>query len=265
MSNQKKTHELIRQNEQIVKKPQKHDANLQKNSTLYFQIGLIVCLLVTYGLFEMKFETTIENYGDLPPLDPPTYIDIPIIKTVRPTIDEPVKQKQKKLLHEFIEVPNDTPDLPFEDVPLEKPSEDVNPPINPDTFKGLDNPGDDVDDVDFIRVEQVPIYPGCEKKKTNEERRKCMSDKITKLVQRKFRGGDIASEYDLYGKQVIRTQFKIDKTGHVTDVKVKGTHPELEKEAKRVINKIPEMTPGKQRDKNVGVIYALPIVFKVQN
>ena len=37
-------------------KPRKHDANLQKNSTLNFQIGLILCLLGTYGVFEMKFK-----------------------------------------------------------------------------------------------------------------------------------------------------------------------------------------------------------------
>jgi protein TonB len=37
------------------KKSQKHDVNLQTNSTLYFQIGLILCLLGTYALFEMQF------------------------------------------------------------------------------------------------------------------------------------------------------------------------------------------------------------------
>ena len=116
----------------------------------------------------------------------------------------------------------------------------------------------------FIRVEQVPIYPGCENKKTNEDKRKCMSDKITQLVQKKFNTG-LGSELGLTGKQTIRTQFKIDKTGRVTDINVRGTHPELEDEAKRVINNIPEMTPGKQHDKNVGVIYTLPIVFDVQN
>ena len=51
----KKNHELIRQNEKIVKKPHKHDANLQKNSTLYFQIGLLLCLLASYGALEMNF------------------------------------------------------------------------------------------------------------------------------------------------------------------------------------------------------------------
>ncbi len=35
-------------------------------------------------------------------------------------------------------------------------------------------------------VEQVPIFPGCEKLSTNGERKACMSEKISKLVQRKF-------------------------------------------------------------------------------
>ncbi|MCL6295379.1 energy transducer TonB [Jejuia spongiicola] len=245
-----------------MKKSQKHDANLQKNSTLYFQIGLIVCLLGAYGLFEMKFETTIPNYGELPKIEDPTYVAIPIIKTVKPTFDEPVEKKQSKPSNEFVEVPDTTPDKLFNDEPVkEKQSDNVNPPIDDEEFN-VEVP--DPVDVPFAMIEEVPIYPGCEKKKTNDERRKCMSEKITKLVQKKFNTG-IGDDLGLSGKQVIRTQFKIDKTGHVTDVKVRGPHSKLEKEAQRVINKIPEMTPGKQRDKNVGVIYSLPIVFKVEN
>ena len=38
MKTPKKTLDLIRQNEQVVKKSQKHDANLQKNSVLFFQV-----------------------------------------------------------------------------------------------------------------------------------------------------------------------------------------------------------------------------------
>ena len=55
MSFSKKNHELVVQNEQSVKKPQKHDANLQKNTTVYFQVGLILTLLTTYSLIEMQF------------------------------------------------------------------------------------------------------------------------------------------------------------------------------------------------------------------
>ena len=57
MKNSKNPHNIAGQSNGLVPKSRKHDANLQKNTTLYFQIGLILCLLGTYGLFEMRFET----------------------------------------------------------------------------------------------------------------------------------------------------------------------------------------------------------------
>lgn len=261
MSNPKKTHEPIRQNEVNVKKSQKHDVNLRKNSSLYFQLGLIVCLLAAYALLEMKFETTIPKVVEMLPPDEMYMTDVKVFKPEVAVVDEPVKQKASKPKNDDYEVvPDTTPDV-F-DKP-EKPTTSVVQPLNPGDMTLEDKPVEP-EDVIFERIEQVPIYPGCENKKTNEDKRKCMSDKITQLIQRKF-NTNLGGELGLSGKQVIRTQFKIDKTGHVIDVKVRGTHPDLENEAERVINTIPEMTPGKQRDKNVGVIYTLPIIFEVQD
>lgn len=256
----KEAHESIRQNGEIVKKSQKHDANLRKNSMLYFQVGLIVCLLAAVGLLEMKFETSIPKYVEVD-YSKDSMVDVPNIIPEEPKASEPIKPDTFKKPDDYVPVPDETPLNPF-DPKIEEPTKDVNLPKDQKLVKLIPPPIDN--EVDFIRVEHVPIYPGCENKKSNDERRKCMSDKITQLVQRKF-NTNLGSELGLNGKQTIRTQFKIDKTGHVTDIKVRGTHPELEAEAQRVINFIPEMTPGKQRDKNVGVIYALPIVFEVQN
>ena len=263
MSNPKKTHELIRQNEQIVKKSQKHDANLQKNSTLYFQVGLIICLFMVYGLFEMKFESEIPKESSFN-FDPePEEIRIENFKIYVEPVKEvqPEPKKSNKLIDKVEEIDNDAP---LEEAMNIK-TADQNTTSKPIAIGDIIVEGPPVDQppVDFVSVEEVPVYPGCENKKTNLDKRKCMSEKITKLVQRKF-DTNLGSELGLSGKQVIRTQFKIDKTGHVTDIKTRGTHPDLEKEAERVINNIPEMTPGKQRDKNVGVIYTLPIVFSVQ-
>ena len=261
MSYLKKTHELIRQNEQIVKKSQKHETNLQKNSTLYFQIGLIVCLLVVFGLLEMKFETTIPNYGVLPPIEEPSYVDIPLIKTKVPDLIEPIKQERKKEPTSFEEVPNDTPELPFMDEP-KMPKKNA-PDFKLGDLPTLEKKPDPVD-VPYAFIQNAPIYPGCEKAKNNDERKKCMSEKIAKLVQRKFNGSDIAENYGLSGMQKIDVQFTIDKMGRVSNIKTRSPHPKLDEEAVRVINFIPEMTPGKQNDKNVGVIYTLPINFQVK-
>ncbi|GAK90182.1 hypothetical protein JCM19297_2194 [Nonlabens ulvanivorans] len=39
----------------------------------------------------------------------------------------------------------------------------------------------------------------------------------------------------------------------------------MKQEAADVINSLPKMTPGMQRGKAVTVVYALPIIFQVQD
>jgi len=118
-------------------------------------------------------------------------------------------------------------------------------------------------EVPFAVIENVPVFPGCEKG-NNDTKRKCMSDKITKFVQKKF-NTDIAGDLGLTGRQRISVIFKIDKGGNVTGVRSRAPHPRLQKEAARVINLLPKMKPGKQRGKAVIVPYSLPILFQVQD
>ncbi|GGD19149.1 energy transducer TonB [Hyunsoonleella pacifica] len=263
MKNSKQSHDIVRQNDDSVKKSHRHDANLQKNSTLFFQVGLIVCLLATLGLLEMRFETkpvdVAYNYED-----PNDVFDMEAINYkhyVKPEQKKQIKKQEKvtkKFVDKFEEVKDDN-DLPedFVETPTKKTTDQL---FNPDGVDNIEKP-DIPDEVDFILIENVPVYPGCEDKVGNKARKKCMSDAITKLVQRKFNGYDIASRYGLEGKQRISVQFLIDKTGKVSDIKTRAPHEKLEAEARRVVNKIPEMKPGKQRDKPVGVRYTLPIIF----
>lgn len=247
-----------------VKKPHKHDANLQKNSSLYFQIGLILCLLGTYALFEMQFQET-----DLSIIKEKAQVDPIMIDYVPPFIEEVIEKQAPKpksntvLKDKVKEVDNDKPLV--ETVIDSK--EDLKPIIEEPTkivdVITVDEPSEPVI-VDFVRVESVPVYPGCEKYTTNEDRRQCMSDKINKLVGRKF-NVDIGSEYGISGRQKIFTQFTIDKNGSVTDVKIRGPHHALQSEAERVLNIIPKMQPGLQRQVPVSVIYTLPIMYDARN
>jgi hypothetical protein len=118
--------------------------------------------------------------------------------------------------------------------------------------------GDNVE-VSFSTVENVPIFPGCDKG-DNAERRKCMSQKITKFVQKEF-NVNIARNLGLYGRQRISVIFKINKKGNVVGVRARAPHPNLKKEAIRVVNMIPKMKPGMQLGKAVIVPYSLPIIF----
>lgn len=125
-----------------------------------------------------------------------------------------------------------------------------------DTIMG----GDPVTDVPYSVIDQVPTYPGCSG--DNETMRKCMSSKIAESINSNF-NTSIANDLNLSGRQRIAVQFKIDKTGNVTDVRARAKHPELEAEAMRVVNLLPQMKPGEQKGEKVGVLYSLPIVFNV--
>jgi len=117
-------------------------------------------------------------------------------------------------------------------------------------------------DVPFAVIEQVPVFPGCENLGSNEEQKKCMSEKIQEFVNKNF-NTDLGKELNLSGRNRIIVQFKIDKQGNIADVRSRAPHPDLEVEAERVINSLPSMKPGKQGGVEVGVMYSLPIVFQV--
>lgn len=117
-------------------------------------------------------------------------------------------------------------------------------------------------DVPFGVIDQVPIFPGCENLGSNEEQKKCMTSKITDFVGANF-DTSIGKALKLTGVNRVIVQFKIDETGNIVNVRARAPHPDLETEAKRVINALPKMVPGKHNGQDVGVMYSLPIVFQV--
>ncbi len=126
------------------------------------------------------------------------------------------------------------------------------------------NPIDEYIEVPFAVVENVPIYPGCDKG-NNAFKKSCMSQKIAKFVQKKNNTKELARELGLTGRQRINVIFKIDQNGNITSIKIRAPHPGLEKEVARVINMLPKMKPGMHKGKVVIVPYSLPIVFQVQD
>jgi protein TonB len=242
----------------------KQDANLKSNSSLYFQIGLIVCLLGTYGLFEMNFQIHLPKIiVDEQITDNPCTIATITVQSDAPEA-KPIEKKVVMLTDKppvikpntFVN-PNPTV-LTTPDAIVPQPGPIVKTP----TLKVMPAPAPPTT-LNMRDLEKVPIFPGCESAKNNEERMSCMSEKLTKLIQRKFNTG-LAAELGLQGLQRIQVQFKIDDTGHVTDIQTRSPHEKLSEEAERVVNKIPVMTPGMQKNIPVSVVYNLPIAFQVQ-
>ena len=115
-------------------------------------------------------------------------------------------------------------------------------------------------DVPFAVIDEVPVFPGCEDLASNEERKACMSNKITEHINANFDIG-LGKELGLKGTNRIYVQFKITEDGNIDILGARAPHPALEEEAKRAVNTLPQMTPGKQKGKEVGVLYSLPITF----
>lgn len=118
--------------------------------------------------------------------------------------------------------------------------------------------------VPFSTIDEVPIYPGCENIQDKMEQRKCLSEGIQKHVAMNF-NIELANGLGLNpGKKRIFTMFKIDKEGNITSIKARAPHKDLETEAIRVVQTLPQMIPGKQEGKVVEVKYSLPITFLVE-
>ncbi|MDT0556354.1 M56 family metallopeptidase [Patiriisocius hiemis] len=127
-------------------------------------------------------------------------------------------------------------------------------------YTSVDEYLEETESIPFAVIEKVPVYPGCDTSQENQELKKCMTDAITKHIIENF---NTKVEKDISGRQRISVQFKIDKSGNVKDVKARAAHPELENEAVRVVSLLPKMKPGEQKGKKVTVVYALPIVFEI--
>ena len=230
---------------------------VNRNSSIYFAVALALVLVMIN--LALNFQSVNQNNEYLSDLNL-EIIDDEIIPITDHPEKLPPEQKQPVVPDDIEEVPDDQEIeeslIDATDLNEDEPIIDVE-----DLNDIVEEPIEE--DIPFPLIEHVPTFPGCEKG-NNEQKRKCMSDKIAKHVQKKF-NTDLAEGLGLSGVQKIYVMFKINKKGEIIGVQSRAPHPKLQKEAERVINLLPKMKPGMQRDKPVNVKYSLPIIFKVQD
>ncbi|MDG2194485.1 MAG: M56 family metallopeptidase [Polaribacter sp.] len=121
---------------------------------------------------------------------------------------------------------------------------------------------DDGNNVPFAVIDEVPVFPGCEG--TRQQKSDCLSAGIRRHVGREFDIG-LANGLGLSpGKKKIWVIFRIDEKGAITEINARAPHPTLKEEAMRAVETLPEMQPGKQDGKAVGMKYTLPISFNIE-
>jgi protein TonB len=116
-------------------------------------------------------------------------------------------------------------------------------------------------DVPFAIIEDIPVYPGCEKEKTKETKMSCMNKKFNEYFAKNFNYPEAAKEAGIQGRSIV--SFRIEKDGTINVINVRAPHPSIETEIKRAFTKLPKMTPGKQRGKAVSVPYSMPFNLKL--
>lgn len=248
---------------QVKKVPRKQ---LEKFSTIFSQLGLVLALFIVF--VSLEYQTEQKEVGFVDPCDSNEIFEIDITRMPVFVKEEAVRvkeqQKQTKIvLLDEIEPVVEEPKVAVVIDPVVKPQKIKKSDI---IEKKIDEEIDEEDDpkpVIMSLVSKIPVFEGCENL-SEEEGRKCFDKKINKLVSRHFNTG-LADDLGLKnGKHKIYTQFVIDKTGKVVDVKVGTKNTGLELEAKRVVDKIPNFTPGERNGKKVSVKYTLPINFYVE-
>ena len=229
---------------EIKKSPK---ADLQKNSSLYFVIGLAFVLFFSWQAIEWKTYKKTFDYEALD-VDEDEDEEIPIteqIKTPPPPPPAPqvieIVEDEEDVEETVIESTETNEEEIVEIVEVEEEEEDV--------------------DVPFAVIEDVPIFPGCEGV-AKSERRNCFQEKMNKHIVRNFRYPEIAQEMGIQGR--VYVNFIISKDGSITSIRMRGPDKNLEKEAERIISKLPKMTPGKQRGRAVRVPFSIPITFRLQ-
>ena len=233
---------------QIKKNPK---ADLTKNSNLYFAIGLAIILFISWRAIEWKtYDRSGYGYEALN-IDDDDDEEVPITEQIKTPPPPPPPPPAP----EIIEVVEDEEEI--EETIIESTETDQEEIVE---IVEVEEEFEDVD-VPFAVIEDVPIFPGCERV-AKSKRRDCFQEQINKHIRKNFRYPEIAQEMGIQGRVYIN--FVIDKDGSITSIRMRGPDKNLEKEAQRIIAKLPRMTPGKQRGRAVRGPFSIPITFRLQ-
>jgi protein TonB len=233
------------------KKNQK--ADLSKNSSLYFVIGLSLILLISWQAIEWKtYDKSLYGYEALD-VEEDDDEEIPITEQLKTPPPPPPPPPPAP---EIIEVVEDEEEV--EETVIE--STETNEDEIVEVVEVIEEEFEDVD-VPFAVIEDVPIFPGCEKV-AKSERRNCFQEQMNKHIRKNFRYPEIAQEMGIQGR--VYVNFIISKDGSISNIRMRGPDKNLEAEAQRIISKLPQMTPGKQRGRAVRVPFSIPITFRLQ-
>jgi protein TonB len=232
--------QLNKQNKMEVKKNPKVD--LQNKKGIFLEIGMIVALAFCIVAFSVGQEKkTIEIIQVSGPEVEMDLADITKPEEQKP--QAPVKQAVQ-LISDFIKVvKNDTKiDTDFDFAEFTEDEIIVEEIVVEEEVQ---------EEAPFLKVEVMPSFMGGD------------LNTFRAWVAQEFVIPAIAAENGIQGRVVV--QFVIEKDGRLTNIEfLQSPDRVYEDEVRRVLNKSPKWTPGRQRDAVVRVKYILPINCTLQ-
>ncbi len=103
----------------------------------------------------------------------------------------------------------------------------------------------------FIAVEQPAEFPGG-------------MAALMRWLNNNMRYPEAAQQNDIQGRVIVN--FVVEKDGSIANVKIaKGVDKDLDREALRVVKKMPKWQPGKNNGVAVRSYFNLPVTFRLQN
>ena len=243
------------------------EANVFKFGTTFYRVGLMFSIGIAILAFNW---TTFEKYVPMDELFIYTDIEMatPIVPNEPPPLPPPppvpvIEELPDDLIDESIEFIHDSfEDTSLDIIPFEEKSKNSKPPVI------IDEPDEEIiEDAEFVVVEDMPSFPGCEDLSTNEERKACTEKSLMSYIYNSIRYPSVARDNGIEGLVVV--SFVINKEGKIEKANVlKDIGGGCGDEALRVINTMNDMpqdwTPGRQRSQNVNVRFNMPVRFRLQ-
>lgn len=104
--------------------------------------------------------------------------------------------------------------------------------------------------------ETAPVWKGCE---DNADKKACFNKMLMQHIKENIKYSKNDKGEWIRGKAVV--SMKVNEEGKVVVNSVDSKYPELKKEAKRLMEAIPPMTPGKLGGKPKAIKYTIPLNF----
>ena len=181
-------------------------ADLNRNSGLYFVIGLALVLFLTWRALEFKtYKKDVQERRIVEILEAPKE-DVPIIEAFKlpPPPPPPAAPAIIQVVEDVVEIEETVIQSTesSQEAIIEKPI------IKVEEIEVVEE--EEVLEVPFAIIENVPIFPGCDKNISNEEQKECFQAKVMEHVRKNFTYPEAAVDLGIQGR--VYVNFIIAKT-----------------------------------------------------